>query len=482
MDVTPPEGWAGPEDDAWIEAEFKSRKRARTASSDRSNTSSIPEMPSDDNSMDVQGSEMEDLNVTPVVGARGILTSELHHGVEREIRSKEMLPPAAPTPPLRTTLKSLESEHERDKSRKVTPPTATSTPLTTPQVSPQTSRMPPPPPGFGPRDAPVGPGVGLSDMAAENARLRDEIVCLKAEGTFMKTQYDKYLAPMPVVPECSESMNKQIEALRQQLCSWINVQSLGAGAEKLAETAITERDQLRESYLKEVEERKNVSQRHLSVSERFEDAQIKLDQATERIHTLEEDCRRVKARCARVSEQSEERMRECVNLSRENVQSFDESAETVRASLCATEQELREARSAYTPQLFSGSENVSPHCPADGHSYGAAHIDGVNDILLRWIETTLVKEPSFMPLGEEREEFRELMCTLNSDLSHDVKSAMKKWRKDENELRSSYLSDNREGKLSEDRYSEACPPTDFNTALRHVFRTLHEIGKLYLEV
>ena len=131
----------------------------------------------------------------------------------------------------------------------MTPPTVTSTPLTTLQVSPLTSRMPPPPPGFGPRDAPVGPGVGLSDMAAENARLRDEIVRLKAEGTFMKTQYDKYLAPMPVVPECSESMNKQIEALRQQLCSWINVQSLDAGAEKLAETAITEWDQLQESYL-----------------------------------------------------------------------------------------------------------------------------------------------------------------------------------------------------------------------------------------
>ena len=100
----------------------------------------------------------------------------------------------------------------------MTTPTATSTPLITPQVSPITSsHMPPPPTGFGPRVAPVRPGVGLSDMAAENARLRDEIVRLKAEGIFLKEQYDKYLAPMPVVPDCLDSMNKQIEALRHQL-------------------------------------------------------------------------------------------------------------------------------------------------------------------------------------------------------------------------------------------------------------------------
>ena len=184
---------------------------------------------------------------------------------------------------------------------------------------------------------------------------------------------------------------------------------------------------------------------------------------------------------SKLDEQSKERMKECVNLSREN-QSFVESAEAVRASLCATEQELREARSAYTPQRFSEGENVPHNCPADGNSYKAAHVDGVYDILLRWIESTLAKEPSFMPLGEEREEFQELMCTLKSDLSHDVKSAMKNWRKDENERRSSYLSDQREGELSEDQYPEACPPTDFNTALRHVFWTLREIGKLYLEV
>ena len=134
----------------------------------------------------------------------------------------------------------------------MTPPTATSTPFVTPQLSPITyPRVPPPTPGFESRDAPVGSGVGLSDMAAENARLRDEIVWLKAEGDFLQKQYNEYLKPMPIVPDCSGAMNKQIEALRKQLCSWIMGQSLGAGADKLAETVATERDRLRESYLEE---------------------------------------------------------------------------------------------------------------------------------------------------------------------------------------------------------------------------------------
>ena len=118
-DVIPPKGWNGPEDDARIEAEFRARKRARMVSSDRSNVLSVPEVPSDDNSMDisVQGSEAEELNVTPVVDTRGIPTSELRSGVEQVFRPKEMPPPAAPPPPLRTALQSMEDVHAKNKNK-----------------------------------------------------------------------------------------------------------------------------------------------------------------------------------------------------------------------------------------------------------------------------------------------------------------------------------------------------------------------------
>ena len=85
------------------------------------------------------------------------------------------------------------------------------------------------------------------------------------------------------------------------------------------------------------------------MSERYERAQTELGQANERGAVLEEDCRRVSARCERIAEQSEQYMKECVNLSGENAQSFAEATCITMHTGTGVE---RSSECLYSPTLF----------------------------------------------------------------------------------------------------------------------------------